>query len=76
MLSEKEEICDMNASFDGTWQYLGYASFNGVVTAVNIENGKCLAYEFLTKNCKSCAMQDLRQGAEEYDSFFKPTNAQ
>ena len=50
---EKEEICDITASFVGTWQRRSYASLNSVITAISIENGKCLAYEFQTKNFKS-----------------------
>ena len=39
-----DEGFDIVASFNGTWQRRGYASLNGVVTAISIENGKCLAY--------------------------------
>lgn len=63
-VSEQKEICDITASFDGTWQRRGYEN----------ENRKCLAYEFLNKNCKSCETQKSRKQKEEYDSFFKPVN--
>ena len=64
-----DEVLDIAASFDGTWQRRGYASLNGVVTAISIENGKCLAYECLYKNCKSCEMWNSRKGTEEYEKF-------
>ena len=67
-------VCDVSASFDGTWQRRGYASLNGVLTAISIENGKCLDYECLTKNCKMCEMWHPRKdkediSAEDYDEF-------
>ena len=67
-------VCDVSAPFDGTWQRRGYASLNGVLTAISIENGKCLDYECLTKNCKMCEMWHSRKekediSVEDYDEF-------
>ena len=67
-------MCDVSASFDGTWQRRGYASLNGVLTAISIENGKCLDYECLTKNCKMCEMWHSRKekediSVEDYDEY-------
>ena len=44
----EEEMCDITLSFDDKWQR-GYASVNSVVTAISIENGKCLAFDFSVK---------------------------
>ena len=49
-------VCDTAVSCDGTWQRRGFASLNGVVTAVIIDTGKCLSYECLVKTCKACEM--------------------
>ena len=44
-VSEKEELCDINASFDGTWQHRSCASLNGVVPQISIENAECFVDE-------------------------------
>ena len=67
-INEEDEVCDIAASFDGTWQRHGYSSLNGVVTTISIDTGKCLAYECLTKTCKSCEMLQSRKGTE-YEKF-------
>ena len=46
------------------WQRRGYASLNGVVSAISIETGKSLSYECLVKKCKSCEMWDFVKGHE------------
>ena len=45
---------DLTDSFDGTWQKPGYASLNGVVTAIAISSGKVLDFEVKSKKCKAC----------------------
>ena len=45
---------DVAVSVDGTWQKRGYASLNGAVTVIGLDNGKCLAYDCMAKSCKSC----------------------
>ena len=56
-----DEVCDIAVSCDGPWQGRRYASLNGVVSAISIESGKCLSYECLVKNCKSCEMWATRK---------------
>ena len=68
---EEDIICNTAVSCDGTWQRRGYASLNDVVSAISIDTGKCLAYETLVKNCKSCETWASRKGTLEYDNFFK-----
>ena len=48
-----ETVVDTLVSFDGTWQKRGYASLNGVVTAMSSQ-GKCLDVEIMSKKCKAC----------------------
>ncbi|XP_072017454.1 uncharacterized protein [Amphiura filiformis] len=45
---------ECGVSVDGTWQRRGYSSINGVVTAIELETGKILDYECLTRICKGC----------------------
>ena len=71
---DEDEVCDTAVSCDGTWQRRGYSSLYGVVTAISIETGKCLAYECLVKNCKSCEMWAARKGTLEYENFVKEHN--
>ena len=56
---------DIRASFDGTWQRRGYASLNGVVTAMSPQ-GKCLDVEVLTKDCKACQTWKGNEGSYAY----------
>ena len=53
---KEDLVCDTAVSCDGTWQRCGYSSSNGVVSAISVDTGKCLAYDALVKNCKSCQM--------------------
>ena len=48
----------------------GYASLNGAVTIISIDNGKCLAFEYTTKRCKGCEMWQGMQTSEGYDKFI------
>ena len=50
----EDNIDNIDISADGTWQRRGYASLNGAVTVIAMGNGKCLAFQALTKVCKSC----------------------
>ena len=35
-----------------------------------MDNGKCIAYDCMTKTCKSCQFWDKKKGTEEYDNFI------
>ena len=66
-----DDAVDTAVSVDGSWQRRGYASLNGLVTAISIDSGKCLSYECLIKKCKSCQMWEAkkvqdRAGYEKY----------
>ena len=65
---EEDTICDTAVSCDDTWQRRGYASLNGVLNAISIDTGKCLAYETLVKNYKSCEMWSSRKETLEYEN--------
>ena len=49
-----DQIVDTGVSVDGSWQKRGYASRNGVVTAMSIETGKVLDCEPMTTICNAC----------------------
>ena len=65
-----EKVVDVDISADGTWQKRGYASLNGAVTIISIDDGKCLAFEYTTKRCKGCEMWEGKQTSEGYDKFI------
>ena len=67
-------VYDTAVSCDGSWQRRGYSSINGLVTAIRIDTGKCLAFETLVKNCKACEIWASRKGTTEYDNFVKEHN--
>ena len=62
-----ETVVDTLVSFDGTWQKRGYASLNGVVTAMSSQ-GKCLDVEIMSKKCKACQRW---KGKAETPPFIK-----
>lgn len=43
---------DICIAVDGSWQKRGHTSLNGLVTATNIDTGKVLDYEVLSKHCR------------------------
>ena len=51
-------VADTAVSVDGTWQKRGYSSFNGVITAISMENGKVLDTVPLTRYCKGCKLAE------------------
>ena len=58
---------------DGTSQSrgCGYASLNGAVPVIGVRNGKCLAYDCMTKTCKACQLWEKRKDTEEYETFVQ-----
>ena len=46
---KEDLVCDISVSCDGTWQRRGYSSLNGVVSAISVDTGRCLAYDALVK---------------------------
>ena len=74
LLQEKFDsaaISDLDVSLDGTWQRRGYASLNGIVTAISHENGKCIDYEVLSKDCQACKVWERKKGENQvaYENF-------
>ena len=56
--SEENNVTDTGISVDGTWQRRGYSSFNGVVTALSMDNGKVFDTEPLTRLCEGCKVAE------------------
>ena len=63
----EEEIADVTASFDGSWQKRGFSSLNGLVTAIC--DGKCVDVEVMTKVCKACQYWEKHKNTTAYDDF-------
>ena len=47
-----DNVTDIDASFNGSWQRRGFASLNGVVTSIERVNDKCIDLAIKTKDCK------------------------
>ena len=77
LISEGEESADVMVGFDGSWQKRGYASNNGVVAAVAVENGKCIDFQVETKTCKACSIWENKKlmHPEEYNVFHMTHDA-
>ena len=53
---------DTGVSVGGSWQRRGFASLNGVVTVISVENGKILDTETICKLCTACnAKEKLKE---------------
>ena len=61
-------IVNAHVSLDGSWQKCGYASLNGLVTAMS-SDGKCLDVEVLSKICKSCQNWEYRKDSPLYEKW-------
>lgn len=73
MSKAAEDVCkrtssdECGVSVDGTWQRRGYSSLNGVVTAIEVDSGKVLDYECLSRNCHGCRFWSQKdQKSAEY----------
>ena len=53
-----ENVKDIDASFDGTWQRRDFASLI-----------MCVDIEIKTKDCKSCKYWEKRKGTDEYETW-------
>lgn len=65
---DSETPVNTTASFDGSWQRRGYASLNGVITAISF--GKCVDYEVLSKHCKSCQIWERKKDSDGYNDWL------
>ena len=65
---DADRVTEVTVSVDGSWQRRGYASLNGVVTA--IANGKCIDTQTMSKNCKSCSYWDQQKINPGYDEWL------
>ena len=50
---DNDRISNVDVYVDGTWQRRGFASLDGAVTVIGVANGKCLAYDCMTKAGKA-----------------------
>ena len=65
-----DEIVNIDASFDGTWQKRGFSSLNGVVVIVIAKDtGKCIDYHVLSNKSSGCATWEDRKDTPEYERF-------
>jgi len=64
-------VVDIGVSVDASWQRRGYASLNGVTTAISIDTGMILDTHPQTKHCQSCVLkQSLKKKDQKtYDAW-------
>ena len=67
----EEAVADVDISADGPWQKRGFSSLNGLITIISILTGKCLAFEAMTKDCKSCKFWESKKDSPAYQSFIE-----
>ena len=66
-VKETEMSKDVAVSFDGSWQKPGYASLNGIVSAISVTTGKVLDYQVKSKRCKGCEIHEkMDKTSEKY----------
>ena len=71
-VKEKEQLADIAASFDGSWQKQGLASLNGIISAISITIGKVFDFEVQSKHCKGCKThENIDKSSEQYLNINK-----
>ena len=68
---DEETTVDVDISADGSWQKKGFSSLNGLITIISLLNGKCLAYDAMTKKCKSCEVWESQKDTPDYQIFLE-----
>ena len=51
---DREGVCNIAVTYDGTWMRRGFASLYGAFVAISWENGKVLDYSVLSRFCHKC----------------------
>ena len=71
----EDEVVDIDASFDVTWQKRGHPSLNGIATAISRDICKCLDYRVMSKNCCSgCCIWKDKEGQQNMIVFLLTIN--
>eukprot|EP00112_Aurelia_sp_Birch-Aquarium-sp1_P014509 Seg314.3 transcript_id=Seg314.3/GoldUCD/mRNA.D3Y31 product="hypothetical protein" protein_id=Seg314.3/GoldUCD/D3Y31 len=64
-------IYDIGVSGDGTWRKRGFTSSSGIVTAMSIVTGKVLDTEIMSKECRTCIINNWKKGTPEFDQWWE-----
>ena len=67
----EETVVNVDISADGSWQKRGFSSLNGLIAIISILTGKCLAFEAMTKDCKSCRFWESKKDSPAYQTFIE-----
>ncbi|GFX02775.1 uncharacterized protein TNCV_4437571 [Trichonephila clavipes] len=70
---KNQEIIDVSASYDGTWQKRGHTSNLGLGIIIDILSGLVLDFEVLSKYCHNCvvACRDMGVDSAEFHIWQK-----
>ena len=64
-------IYDIGVSGDGTWRKRGFSSSSGIVTAMSVVTGKVLDTEIMSKECRTCIINQVKKGTPEFDQWWE-----
>lgn len=70
-VEENNNLNEIAAAFDGSWQKRGHTSLNGVVTATSFDTGKVLDFECITKYCNICKNDEVKKISQEHKNTCK-----
>ena len=62
---------NIGVSGDETWRIRGYRSSFGVVTVRSLVTGKALNTEIISKECRACLLNKIKEGTEEFDIWWE-----
>ncbi|GFV51361.1 uncharacterized protein TNCV_4687241 [Trichonephila clavipes] len=70
---KNQEIIDVSASYDGTWQKRGHTSNLGLGIIIHVLSGLVLDFEVLSKYCQNCVVvrRDMGVGSAEFHIWQK-----
>ena len=68
-----EDVTNVTASFDGTWQRRGFSSKNGIATAVTVNNGssKVIDTKTMSNYCNKCSIMVNRLSENNFKIWYK-----
>ena len=65
-----DEVLDVVALVDGTWEKHGRSSLFGIVVAIAWKTGQVLAWEVLSKHCMACKLRE-DMDSKEYKEWYE-----
>ena len=69
----EEDVSNVTASFDGTWQRRGFSSKNGIATAITVNNGssKVVDTETMSNYCNKCSIMINKLSENDFKIWYE-----